>query len=369
MLQKTWLALVVFAGLFVAPLFAASEIVLTVPVETKVGVPGVRDTATVWLELIRGAKTSIRLEHFYLSDEPNEALTPVLDALRDASARGVKIQLLLDKKFYGTYPEPANTLAKLPGFSLNVVDFEKLTGGVQHSKFMVIDGSRFYVGSANMDWRALKHIHEVGVAGDDEAVADKLEGIFALDWSSAKTKSIRSESSVFRVVGSPESLLPPGTDYSLREILSLLNNSKTEVQLAVYELGVKIFGEPHGEWTELFDALKAAGLRGVKVSILIDASKVKGEAAALKKLADKNIVIKGVTFPKYSGGDIPYARLLHSKFLIVDGKTAWVGTDNWTKTYFTNTRGVGLIFSEPGLLKTLRAVFTSLWKSQYSSGL
>jgi len=361
------ISLVLFV--LVAPLFAASEIVLTVPVETKVGVPGLRDTATVWVELIQNAKTSIHLEHFYLSDEPDEALTPVLKALREASGRGVKTQLLLDKKFFQTYPEPATSLAKLPGFSFNIIDFDKLTGGVQHAKFMIVDGQRFYVGSANFDWRALKHIHEVGVAGDDEAVAQHLEEVFAMDWSSTKSKGIRSESDTFKVVGSPEGLLPKGVDYSLTEILALLNGAKEEVQLTVYELSEKIFGQSHGEWTVLYDAIKAAGHRGVKVSILIDGSKVKPDAAALKKLADKNITIKGVHFPAYSGGEIPFARLLHSKFLIVDGKTAWVGTDNWAKSYFTNSRGVGVVFSDASLLKSLRAVFSVLWKSEYATAI
>lgn len=34
----------------------------------------------------------------------------------------------------------------------------KLTGGVLHSKFWVVDGRHIYLGSANMDWRALTQV-------------------------------------------------------------------------------------------------------------------------------------------------------------------------------------------------------------------
>lgn len=354
--------------LFLVPFsaFAKEEIVLTVPVETSVGVPGLRGTSEVWLDLINNAKTSLHLEHFYLSDEPGEALEPVLRALRAASGRGVEIRLILDKKFFGTYPEPATTLAKLPHFSLKVIDFDKISGGIQHAKFMIADGKRFYVGSANMDWRALKHIHEVGVAGDDPAVAKHLENIFRSDFGDSAALPV-DEKDVIRVVGSPESLLPKGVAFSLPELLGLLGGAEKEVQLVLYELSTRVFGDVSAEWTVLFDALESAAKRGLKVKILMDASKYVVDEPALKKLIKAGVQLRLVRFPTYSGGIIPYARLLHSKFLVVDGKTAWVGTDNWAKNYFHNSRGVGLIFSKTDLVSGLRAVFSKLWASKYAA--
>lgn len=34
----------------------------------------------------------------------------------------------------------------------------RLTGGVLHSKFWIVDGRHVYVGSANMDWRSLTQV-------------------------------------------------------------------------------------------------------------------------------------------------------------------------------------------------------------------
>lgn len=35
----------------------------------------------------------------------------------------------------------------------------KLTSGVLHTKFWVIDKKHVYIGSANMDWRSLTQVH------------------------------------------------------------------------------------------------------------------------------------------------------------------------------------------------------------------
>lgn len=39
------------------------------------------------------------------------------------------------------------------------LDFNRLIGaGILHTKLWVVDGKHFYVGSANMDWRALTQV-------------------------------------------------------------------------------------------------------------------------------------------------------------------------------------------------------------------
>ena len=342
--------------------WAKEEVVLTVPVETEVGVAGLRSTGEVWLDLIQNAKSNIDIEHFYLSDEPGESLEPVLKALKDAAKRGVEVRLLLDKKFFATYPEPALSLGKLSHFTFKTIDFEKVAGGVQHAKFMIVDGNRFYVGSANMDWRALKHIHEVGIAGDSLAVVEKLQSVFTWDWGNSALPVRGQNNGNIKVVASPDTQLPAGVSHNLPEILSLLNGANSEIELSVYELSTKVYGDPTGKWTILFDALAQAVARGVTVNVVMDESKFKADEKALANLRAKGVNLRLVRFPTFSGGEIPYARVLHSKFLIVDRKRAWVGTDNWSKNYFYNSRGVGLILNDDAIIRPLQMVFEKLWK-------
>lgn len=39
------------------------------------------------------------------------------------------------------------------------VDFGRLANGVLHSKFWIVDRKHVFIGSANMDWRALTQVN------------------------------------------------------------------------------------------------------------------------------------------------------------------------------------------------------------------
>ena len=54
-------------------------------------------------------------------------------------------------------PSPA------PGVAARLLDAGAAWGGVLHAKGMIVDGRTFFLGSQNWDWRALEHIHELGV--------------------------------------------------------------------------------------------------------------------------------------------------------------------------------------------------------------
>jgi phospholipase D3/4 len=51
------------------------------------------------------------------------------------------------------------------GVEVRRLDWLTVTGlkGVLHSKFMIVDDSVAYVGSANFDWRSLSQVKELGV--------------------------------------------------------------------------------------------------------------------------------------------------------------------------------------------------------------
>ena len=56
---------------------------------------------------------------------------------------------------------PSQLLTSTPvgtGAQVRMVDMQKLTHGVLHTKFWVVDQTHFYLGSANMDWRSLTQV-------------------------------------------------------------------------------------------------------------------------------------------------------------------------------------------------------------------
>ena len=70
--------------------------------------------------------------------------------------------------------------------------------------------------------------------------------------------------------------------------------------------------------------------------------------------------------PPWSGGDIPFARVAHAKFMTVDRASAWVGTSNWEGDYFTRSRNVGVLVEGGKLPARLEGIFQDGWTSAYT---
>src|SRR6185295_9922730 len=79
-----------------APLF---ELVETVPIETTLDHPELRDAADVWLAMIGAARSSIDLGQFYASNHQPSRLEPVVAALEAAIARGVRVRFFAEQGF------------------------------------------------------------------------------------------------------------------------------------------------------------------------------------------------------------------------------------------------------------------------------
>ena len=374
----------ILAGIGI-PAFADSstEIVQSIPIETTLEVPGIRQTQQVWVEMISAAKRTLDLEEFYIYGQSGEALDPVLNAVRAAAARGVQVHFLIDSQFYKTYPNDANNLNQVDNIEVRTIDFSS-QGGVQHSKYFVVDQSDVFLGSANFDWLALSHIHEVGLHLSNPQVASGLEEVFSQDWSSGAAIGAKAVSSIekpfswnalisgtgdFRLVASPPSNSPKDIPDSQSAITNLIGAAKNSLRIQVYQYTTKLY-KSSKRWKILDAAIRSAASRGVHVQLLVDAVAMKTGSTDLKSLATlNNIEVRTVIIPEWSGGPIPYARLIHSKYFTVDGSSAWVGTENWSGDYFTNSRNVGLTFQTPEIVVQLNQIFDRVWNSSYATPL
>lgn len=360
------------------------EVVQSVPLETTLAVPGIRQTQEVWLEMISAAQSSLDLEQFYVSNEAGQALDPVIQAIFKAAARGVRVRLLVDQKFYKTYPDTVNQIGRTPNCEAREIDFSTY-GGVQHAKYFIVDGKQAFLGSQNFDWRALSHIHEVGVRTTDSGIISGLQQVFAKDWAAAvgqngaasiEADALSLAQSSLQLVASPPAANPGNLPDTLSTLTSLLDSAKTSVRVQVMEYSTKTYSSANSgstsdtgaSWSTLDSALRKAAARGVHVQLMVDVSDLKSASKDLKALAKvQGVEVMSITIPQYSGGSIDYARLIHSKYLIVDGATVWVGTENWSKSYFTQTRNVGIVARDATVVSQLSQVFNQVWTSGYGA--
>lgn len=378
-------------ALLVAPFAGAAgppvQLVETRPVETRLGNPALPAALPVWLEMIRGARESLDFEEFYVSTWPGEPLEEVLDAIGQAARRGVRVRMLVDARMHATYPRTVDSLGTVPLIAVRVLDMGRIAGGVQHAKFFLVDGREVFLGSQNFDWRALKHIHELGVRVRDARVAGEFARVFAMDWAAGTPPGAPPDTTraprpapppgprlavpvrIVQAPGdtvllwpgySPRGFIPDSTLWDCEAIVRLLDSAKREivVQVLTYSPAQR------GERDEALDqALRRAAARGVAVKLLVSDWEADGPGmVSLQSLAGvPNVEVRLSVVPEWTGGYIPYARVEHCKYAVADSTRTWVGTSNWEPGYFHGSRNVAVTLWNRPLAFQARRVFEASW--------
>ena len=128
------------------------------------------------LELVNSAERTIRILDAKVKDQ--QAIGVLL---RKASA-GCSIKIISDDTDYDEV---------VPNFHVRKLARYKL-----HAKCVVVDGSRFFVGSQNLRKVSMDRRREVGLIVEDDALARKIERVFDEDWENATEMRAVTEANV-----------------------------------------------------------------------------------------------------------------------------------------------------------------------------
>lgn len=366
-------------------------LVESAPMETTLD-SDLPNASDIWLSLISQATESINLAEFYVSDDPKtpSRLTTILGAIRERAASGVTVRLLVEAKFYKTYPQWVTELDSLDGVEARRLNYQGIAGGVLHAKYFVVDEKTGYVGSQNFDWRALEHIQEIGVVLTDQAATRGLTAIFWRDWvrgmpldtlatdtapmdvpilgrdSTSVATGDDSNPTIWRLVASPKEDLPGGLPWDLPQLVEMIDSARDSI--AVQLLTYKPMSRSGEMWDELDGALRRAAGRGVLVRLLLSNwGKRAGTVEHLQELSQvPGFELRFMNIPEWSGGFIPFARTVHAKYMVVDGVRFWLGTSNWERDYFYNSRNVGIVGDGRALGAELSQFFRNGWDSKYA---
>ncbi|XP_020812470.1 phospholipase D3 [Drosophila serrata] len=403
------------------------QLVETIPqnLTYPAGSPQFLGTYEAWLQLLDSAKQTLDIGSFYWtlkaedtpgvndsSTQPGEDVFARLLANGNGGSRTPRIKIrIAESEPSSVSPNmDTNQLASNGAAEVVSVSFPKFFGGgVLHTKLLIVDEEHFYLGSANMDWRALTQVKEMGVlATNCRALALDVKKIFEAYWILGHTKDSRIPSwnwnlntnfnlqSPMKInvnknttmegflSSSPPPLSARGRTEDLDAIISTIDSAITYVNIAVMDYyPLTIYDQRHHYWPFIDDALRRAAVeRGVAVKLLISWWKHSNPSEdkylkSLQDLASKedniDIQIRRFIVPEdESQGKIPYARVNHNKYMVTD-RTAYIGTSNWSGDYFTNTAGIGLVLSETHetehtktLRSDLRDVFERDWNSGYA---
>ncbi len=135
--------------------------------------------------------------------------------------------------------------------------------------------------------------------------------------------------------------LPKEAKKSRDKIISLIDNSKSSIDLAMYNLSYK----------KLINSLIDASKRGVNVKIYLDKAKIK-KSDKINKLIKKSGIEYKILEKKN-----------HLKLLMVDKKIAIFGTANWTKESFGDNYELIFLTSKKNEIEKIKAIFSSLEKN------
>ncbi|NXA24314.1 PLD3 Phospholipase, partial [Ibidorhyncha struthersii] len=384
-------------------------------------------TFFTWMNLLGTVTRSLDIASFYwtLTNEDTRTHEPsaaqgeqILEELLQLSQRGISVRIAVS---HPSAKSPLNDLQALEqsGAAVRTVDMPQLTGGVLHTKFWLVDGTHLYVGSANMDWRSLTQVKELGAAVYNcSCLAKDLGKIFEAYWAlgvpgaSIPVPWPANYSTTFNMEtplelklndtaaavyfsSSPPALCAAGRTQDLGALLSVIDAAEEFVYIAVMSyLPTTEFSHPQRFWPAIDDRLrKAVFERHVKVRLLAGCWRhsqvtmfpfLKSLAAVADNRTHYSMEVRLFMVPTSAAqAQIPYARVNHNKYMVTE-KAAYIGTSNWSGDYFTRTAGSALVVnqtvSQTGagtdagsaagistIREQLQAVFERDWSSQYSA--
>ena len=148
--------------------FLASTFLFPVTI-TPVFSPGAENEI---ISFIDSADSTLDVEIYVFSSKD------VMDALIDAKNRGVKVRVIIEKRTMSNTNEETFDYLRDHGVEVRWASTAyKLT----HSKFIILDGEKVFIGSHNFSNSALNYNREASVIITGEAVDDFIR-VFEQDW-------------------------------------------------------------------------------------------------------------------------------------------------------------------------------------------
>ncbi|XP_054006536.1 5'-3' exonuclease PLD3-like isoform X1 [Hylaeus anthracinus] len=372
-----------------------------------------------WVGLIALAREKIEIASLYWSlrredvfpddsaHQGEEIFRLLLEAGRD---RNILLNIAQNMPTQASPNVDTEILARKANAKVRSLNFAGLLGGgVLHTKLWLIDRTHVYVGSANMDWRSLTQVKELGlIALNCSCLANDYAKIFDVLWAvgeankvppiwpdSVTTKINVNNPMTFTlmenryrayIASSPPPFSPKGRTNDVDAILNCIEKAEKFIYIAVMDyFPLTIYTAKIKYWPIIDDALRTAAIeRKIQIRLLISSWKHsrKSEVAFLRSLVELTgsyagikIEVRRFVVPTNTTLDkIPFARVNHNKYMVTD-VAAYIGTSNWSGDYFTNTAGIGTVFESVGdetsdnLRRQLEDIFHRDWYSEYSYAL
>ncbi|KAK0408733.1 hypothetical protein QR680_004126 [Steinernema hermaphroditum] len=369
------------------------SLVESIPVGLTFSSPTFNSTYETWMELMNRAESEIDIISYYWTLNPedtgdgfkNDSTADygmsIFNNIIKTAQRNITIRIVQNSAESG-YAETAY-LEKHGYAQVRTMNFTRFFGaGILHTKAWIVDKKHFYVGSANLDWRSLRQVKELGVGVFDcPCLGNDMYKLFELNWEmGAPMKEVpkqfpdalatyynqqnpmqvtlAGQPSAVYLSAAPPQLRAAGRENDGDAILKTIRNAQKFVHISVMDyIPATLYYKDNFYWPLIDEALRSAAFdRGVHdfYAHLHSLASINGHLSCRKyydPTAGHNECINGTQgsievrlfeVPLKGWEHIPYARVNHNKYMVTDN-TAYIGTSNWSGDYFLVTGGIGFV--------------------------
>jgi phospholipase D3/4 len=269
--------------------------------------PSFMSTFDAWNQLISSAKKTLFIGSYYWTLRSGEVANHSSSVYGDkifnallAAGTDRKIDIRIAQNIPSQVSPNIDTeiLEKRKAAKVRSVNFMKLVGGgVLHTKIWIVDSQHFYVGSANMDWRSLSQVKELGVLVTNcSCLAKDLTKIFNVYWELGRNDStippkwpdkFTTGINVDKPMlvdyndgdylfgsffsSSPPQMNPKGRTNDIAAILHTIQNAERFIHISVMDyFPLELYSPKIKFWPDIDNALRKAAIENkVSVKLLI----------------------------------------------------------------------------------------------------
>lgn len=286
------------------------------------------------LRAIEGAQRSVWVEVYLLTDRN------VINALEDATHRGVDVRVLLELNPYGSgSTNPHLTLQELQAAGVRAEGSDPAYH-YTHEKAIIVDGATLLVMTANLTKSGLGGSsygadRDYGVVDTTAADVQQAAAIFTADWQRESPS-----------LSAPNLVVSPIN--SRARIEGFIGGARTTLLVEDEEM--------YDQQSE--DALIAAAQRGVSVEVILpQPSGSTGPDADVARMLLGGVRVRYIT-----------TVYMHAKMMIADGSRAFVGSENFSANSLDNNRELGLLIADTSVITTLNQTFQQDWSDAQAAG-
>lgn len=305
-----------------------------------------RDYLPAALELIRGAKKSLRIiQYEYLS---HGAVRKIEQAILDAAGRGVSVKMLVDDSVESSWKN-VTWLAK-KGIDIKLDEtagYRKPGDRTTHAKIILADDRAVIVGSTNFSNASIEKNNESNLLVTHPRIGGAVRAYFDHLW---EKPAVEPDLQPVRT-GDVEIWFNRNYEPNVR---AMFQKATRRIHIVLYGLNV---GPRGSKVRRLIDELKAAKDRGVDVRVLLDRSDGKFAQKNMEISREAQSLLEGMGIPfKFDSAGV----ITHSKIILVDDR-AVIGGTNWGRGPLDEYNDCNIATARPAAVAAISDYLQRLW--------